>query len=51
MQGMQAVFTDVAKALNAVAAAEDESTTQLPSPHLQQQTSLMFALMLSRARS
>ncbi len=48
---MQAVFTDGANALNAVAAAEDESTSQLPIPHFQQQTSLMFALMLSRARS
>lgn len=29
---MQAVFTQVATALNAVAAAEDDSAAQLPSP-------------------
>ena len=29
---MQAVFTDVANALTAVAAAEDDSSAQLPSP-------------------
>ena len=29
---MQAVFTEVANALNAMAAAEDDATVQLPSP-------------------